>query len=51
MDTLTAAVNHAYDAHRDLLEVKQSLEHDIFLKSNSLAIDRCTSLPVGLLLA
>ena len=40
MDTLTAAVNHAYDAHRDLLEVKQSLEHDIFLKANSLGIDR-----------
>ena len=40
MDTLTAAVNHAYDSHRDLLEVKQSLEHDIFLKANSLGIDR-----------
>jgi len=44
--TLTATLEQAQSVHSDLLQVKQSLEHDIFIKTNSLVIDRSKCLPL-----
>ena len=46
IETLSKTLAQAQGVHSDLLGVKQSLEHDIFIKTNSLVIDRTKCLPL-----
>ena len=46
IDTLTGTLAQAQTVHSDLLVIKQSLEHDIFIKTASLVIDRTKCLPL-----
>ncbi|XP_023330307.1 tektin-4 [Eurytemora carolleeae] len=46
MDTLGVALEYGQSSLKELLEVKLSLEHDLFLKTNSISIDRKQCLPL-----
>ena len=46
IDTLSTTLAQAQAIHSDLLGVKQALEHDIFIKTSSLVIDRTKCLPL-----